>query len=334
MSVTIAIKAYNEEEHIASAIESALRAARTVGGSVLLADSASSDRTVEIAMAYPLRILQMTQGDRRSCGAAAQLVFQGVQTQYFYLMDGDMRLSETFLSEAVAWLDEHPLCAGVGGSVVETLLANSEFKIRNKAMRHEQHRQAGYVDRLDGGGLYRTSAIQEVGYFAHPELKSYEEFDLAARLTASGWKLARLPDKAVEHTGHKKSGFTMLRYRFLSGQMGGAGGVLRAALGKPHLGVVLRQLRQLWVYLAVIAWWVALPATLLLAGPLPALGLLLGPLAFLTVRRRSLPLGAYSFVYWNLCALASLAALGKKQREPRPVAFRDLSPQTTAPASP
>lgn len=324
MSVTIAIKAYNEEAHIAAAIESALRAAETVGGSVLLADSASSDGTVEIARTYPVRILQMTDGNRRSCGAAAQLAFQGVQTRYFYLMDGDMRLSETFLAEAVAWLDKHPLCAGVGGSVVETLLANSEFKIRNEAMRHEKHRHAGYVDRLDGGGLYRTSAIREVGYFAHPELKSYEEFDLAARLAASGWKLARLPAQAVEHTGHTKSGIAMLRYRFRSGQMGGAGAVLRAAWGKPHLAIVLKRLRQLQVYLTILAWWVALPMMLLIAGPLPALALLVGPLAFLTARRGSLALGAYSFAYWNLCALASLRALMEKQRKPHPVPFREL----------
>ena len=44
--VSVIIKALNEEKHIARAIESALRAVSTVGGEVILADSASTDRTV------------------------------------------------------------------------------------------------------------------------------------------------------------------------------------------------------------------------------------------------------------------------------------------------
>lgn len=324
MTVTIAIKAYNEQEHIAAALESALLVSERLSGRVVLADSASTDATVDIASGYPVKILQMTDGDRRSCGAAAQLAFQGVDTPYFYLMDGDMRLDETFIAEAVEWLDAHPDCAGVGGAVVETLLANPEFKIRNKAMSHEHHRRAGLVDRLDGGGLYRTNAIREAGYFAHQALKSYEEFDLAARLQARGWSLARLPVRAVEHTGHKKSGFAMLRFRFSSGQMGGAGAVLRAALGEPHLGFVLKHLKQLRVFLTILVWWVALPVALLTAGPFFALAMLLAPLVFLAFRRRSFQLGAYSFAYWNLCTLASLRSLMTRQPRPHSVAFREI----------
>jgi hypothetical protein len=73
-----------------------------------------------------------------------------VDTPYFYLMDGDMRLREDFLSPALAYLEAHPGCAGVGGTVIETLIANEEFQIRQAAMAHEAHRREGPVDRLDG----------------------------------------------------------------------------------------------------------------------------------------------------------------------------------------
>ena len=48
-TVSIIIKALNEERGIAAAFESALAALPELGGEVILADCASNDRTVEIA---------------------------------------------------------------------------------------------------------------------------------------------------------------------------------------------------------------------------------------------------------------------------------------------
>jgi glycosyltransferase involved in cell wall biosynthesis len=45
-TVSIIIKAFNEERHIASCIESALAALDGMAGEVILADGASTDRTV------------------------------------------------------------------------------------------------------------------------------------------------------------------------------------------------------------------------------------------------------------------------------------------------
>lgn len=332
MSVTIAIKAFNEEKHIAAALESALRVTDRLGGAVVLADSASTDRTVEIARAYPVRILQLASPAERSCGAGAQIAFHGVETPFFYLMDGDMRLDAHFIDHGLAFLEANPDCAGVGGAVVETVIANHEFRIRNEAMNHELHRRAGHVDRLDGGGLYRTDAVRETGYFANANLRSFEEFDLSARLHAKGWKLARLPLTAVEHTGHTDGGFRLMLYRFRSGQMGGAGAVLRAALGKPHFGFVVRRLNQLKVLAAVVAWWIALIAGIFLAPAVFTGAMLLVPVLFLIFRRGSASLGVYSFLYWNLAAIAMLRAMILPQAPPeRGVAFLEVKPGPARP---
>ena len=47
--VSVIIKAFNEERNICAAIESSLAAVAEVGGEVILADSSSTDRTVELA---------------------------------------------------------------------------------------------------------------------------------------------------------------------------------------------------------------------------------------------------------------------------------------------
>jgi len=96
-SVSIIIKAYNEERRIAAAIESALAALADFDGEVILADSASTDRTVEIAADYPIKIVRLNNPRDRSCGVGAQLGFQYSGGEYLCLMDGDMVLHAGFL---------------------------------------------------------------------------------------------------------------------------------------------------------------------------------------------------------------------------------------------
>jgi len=302
LTVTVAIKAYNEASKIGAAIASALEAVEPLGGEVVLGDCRSQDDTVAVGRGYPIRIFQLTDPSDRSCGAGAQLAFQGVNTPFFYLMDGDMTLSSAFLPKALAWLQANSEYAGVGGEVSETLVANAEFRIREASARHEHHRREGDVDRLDGGGLYRMSAIQDVGYFSNRNLNSYEEFDLAARLRSKGWKLARIPVVAVQHHGHTTASLRLLWRRFASGQLGGAGAVLRAALDQAHLPHVLSSLKEVRYVVAIFAWWLAILSTAL-THQIAFLTLILAPIAILCVRRRSVLLGLYSFLYWNLFGL-------------------------------
>ena len=59
IKVSIIIKALNEEERIGAAIESSLKALEKVPGEVILADSISTDKTVDIARQYPIKIVQL-----------------------------------------------------------------------------------------------------------------------------------------------------------------------------------------------------------------------------------------------------------------------------------
>lgn len=321
MTVTIGIKAFNEGQHIAAALSSAIEAVRPFGGDVVLADSGSTDQTVEVARRFPVRIVQLAKPSERSCGAAAQLAFQHAQGTYFYLMDGDMVIDPDFLPAAIAYLESNPEVAGVGGQVRDMVVANQEFQIRAKAMQKEKARRPGIVDRLDGGGLYRVAALREIGYFADRNLHAFEEFDLAARLQSKGWKLARIDRLAVDHYGHRTDGYRLLWRRIKSGYSGGAGEVLRGALGRDHLPIVLRKLGHVRNGLAVIAWWALLLSCPFWALSLPAktglfLALLGAPIGLLALRRSSLSLGFYSFVSWNALALGLVTGFFRKRVSP------------------
>src|SRR5579872_4854938 len=100
-SISIIIKALNEERHIAAAIESALAAIEGIDGEVILADSASTDRTVAIAASYPVKVVSLRRMEDRSCGAGVQLGYQYSTGRYVCLIDGDMRLDRDFVAAAI-----------------------------------------------------------------------------------------------------------------------------------------------------------------------------------------------------------------------------------------
>ena len=143
-----------------------------------------------------------------------------------------MVLARDFAVLAVRCLNEDLQLAGVGGRVVEKNLDSLEFRAR--LSRSPTNLSPGTVDRLDGGGVYRRSAIESVGYFTNRNLHSYEEYELAARLHANGWKLKRIDVEAVAHFGHKIEAYALLKKRWSSGYVLGIGELLRSAIGKPH----------------------------------------------------------------------------------------------------
>ncbi|GLS59263.1 hypothetical protein GCM10007887_19290 [Methylobacterium haplocladii] len=307
MLVTVVIKALNEEVHIGRAVASARAALSALSeagigtGEVILADSRSTDRTAEIAAAAGARVARLADDVRRSCGIGPQLGYQYARGGFVCLIDGDMELDPGFLLAALRFLGENPKVAGVGGGVRDVNVVNLEFKRR--ALRGAADLEPGPVDRLNGGGLYRREAIEQVGHFSDRNLHGYEEFDLAVRLRAAGWSLHRLAVPFVDHYGHVIGGYALLRRRIASHYLDGIGELLRGAIGRPHLRMALRDLPEIRLWLGVYLAWL-LAAAIAVAAPglvkLAALaGLIALPVAALSLRYRSLSLGLYAFVAWN-----------------------------------
>lgn len=320
--VSVVIKALNEEDGIAATIESALRAVARYGGEVVLADSCSTDRTVEIAMQYPIRIVQLTNAEERCCGIGPQLGYQHAGGEFIYILDGDMQMLEGFLEQAFQVFARRPDVAGVGGRVVELNTESLEYVAREQ--RVAAHREAGSVDRLDGGGLYRRSAIEAAGYFSDRNLHSYEEYDLGVRLRSLGWKLWRVPAGAVNHFGHDAPPYSLLMRRWRTRYVCGLGELVRAAAGQPRLSMVLIGLAELRLYLAVLLWWAVLfsvPFWPLASSTklIVFLALLILPLLVMALRKRSLNQALYSVVSWCFHAAGLVRGLLTTPRAPMDV---------------
>jgi glycosyltransferase involved in cell wall biosynthesis len=320
-SVSIIIKAFNEERHIATAIESALAAIAGLNGEVILADGASTDRTVAIAKTYPIRIVRLDSSADRSCGVGAQLGFQYSRGEFLCLIDGDMRLHSRFLAAGMRYLRENPDVAGVGGGIVNYDAVNLEYVQR--ARRFDPDRQPGPVTRLGGCGLYRRAAIESLGYLTDRNLHGGEELELAARLHAAGWTLARIDCLAVDHFCRLGNSYQLLLQRMRTRNACSPGELIRASIGRPHFGFVVRHDRNSLLCGLVALWWASITAAIavaVLAGSWAALAAAVGlaafPWAFMSARWRSLTHGLYSLTVWNAQAACFLPGFFRRRKPP------------------
>ena len=318
-TVSIIIKALNEERHIGRAIETALAAIDGLDGEVILADSGSTDATLDVALSYPIRVVQLARRDQACCGAGPQLGYQHSRGAFICLMDGDMELDAGFVKAGLAAMAGAPRLGGVSGDVKELNLESLEFDRRVR--RKPPDLEAGEVDRLNGGGLFCRAAVEEVGYFSDRNLHGYEEFDLAVRLRTAGWRLQRLAVPFVGHHGHRTNAYALLLRRWQTRYLCGIGELVRSALGRPHLPNTLKALPEirLWVgvalsWLAAALWvWLAPDRAWALAG---LLAVVVIPMVAMSLRYRSAELGVYSVVAWHLHALDFIRGLARPRVPP------------------
>ncbi|MCV9966677.1 glycosyltransferase [Pararhizobium sp. BT-229] len=319
MGVSIIIKTLNEAKRIAATIESALAGLPGGIGEVIIADSGSTDDTVAIASRYPVVIAQITPPAKPSCGIGPQLGFQYSTFDHICLLDGDMILDPEFLPEALGFLADNPDVAGVTGHVAEMQTANLEYARR--VQRNAPENRIGDIDRMNGGGLYRRSAIEEAGYISDRNLHGYEEFDLGVRLRSLNWRLHRLDRRFVSHFGHTSNSYRLLVRRWKSKYLFGTGELLRASLGKPYFRRLIAELPELKLWAAVYCWWAVSIAILLLApGIVSGLAAVIALAALIvlliSIKKGGLSMGLYTVVAWCFHAAAIPAGFFRSRLPP------------------
>lgn len=322
--VSIIIKTLDEEARIAACIESALEGLGDLPGEVIVADSGSTDSTVDIALTFPVRVVQLADPSLACCGAGPQLGYQLAQGDYVYILDGDMCLDPFFIERALLALSADPALGGVAGLVEEACAENLQFRGRRD---RGAERRAGSCRWLDMGGLYRREAIDSVGHFSNAGFRSCEEQELGLRLGARGWRMRRLSWPAVRHHGHAGSTLALQRRRLRSGYLEGPGQMLRASLGAPWARDALVTHRHLLItlglWLMLLVGLLALPFTRLpLLAWAAGLGILL---TNRIIRYRSLGDALAVLGLWHIDALAMVRGFLRRGRDPsEPLPMRIL----------
>ncbi len=301
MKVSIIIKALNEEHNIVRAIESSLSALKEANcsGEVVLADSLSTDQTVQLARNYPVKIVQLINKSDRSCGVGAELGFRVAQGEYLYILDADMEFQEGFLEKAIQFLDANGDYAGVAGMIEEMNGVGIEYQQRY--LRVHSGLNAGEMNGLNMGGLFRRSSLLSLGYFTNRNLNSYEETELGARLKVEGWRLKRLSILGIRHYGHRDPPYQLLIKRIKSGYIMGLGELFRSAVGKKHFRFLIKSIPQLKLYFLYLIWLCCILVLFLafvfeLVSFFVVMFIFLIPLVGMSLKKRSLKLGTYSVI--------------------------------------
>ncbi|MBT9494516.1 MAG: glycosyltransferase [Paucibacter sp.] len=333
--ISVVIKALNEEAKIEACLRSVFAELGRLNCSheVILADSVSSDRTVEKALQFPVKVVQFEHIHERGCGAGVQLGYQHSSGEFVLFLDGDMTLQAGFLEAGLKALRDDARLGGVAGLLVDTCVRNAFDAHRVNAAVSNVARDEQW---LNGGGLYRRAAITAAGgYAANRNLKGWEEADLGMRVRAAGWRLQRIATPAVLHEGHAVSTAQLLRSLWRSGRAFSSGVLLKQAWGHAWFGDALRLLVH---PVATIVWWMlgsvclAGSAALGSSGPVQLwLGLSLLPVIGMMLKKRSAKAGALSVAMWHYWALGLLCGLPLKTCKPRQaLASREISRQAGA----
>ena len=231
--LSVVVVTYNEADRIEACLGAVLESCRSFDGvEVVLVDSRSSDRTVDLATHYPIRIYRLHPSAERTPESGRFVgtrVTAGDRVPY---LDGDTVVSPAWLAAAAERLGTDPAVAGVDGYLNESD-ASSESA----------------VEALRGVVLYDRAALSAVGGF-DPFLHALEDIELGFRLTDAGYRLVRLPSVAATHPFG--DGVAELRRRWESGYYFGRGQLLRKWVRSPR--ILARIARYSRLYAAMGAW--------------------------------------------------------------------------------
>jgi glycosyltransferase involved in cell wall biosynthesis len=188
--------AYNTEEYIADAIQSALR--QTYSNlELLVVDDGSTDRTRDIAMEWAAtddRVRVFTQGNKGISGARNTGIRHSTG-DVFALLDSDDVWAPTFLARQLAVLDDFPDVAVVTGNAFNR---GGDLDGRPVRVQPPRCRRLTLLDILGSEdsmcvmSVFRRAVVERIGGFDE-RLRMNEDYQFWVRAAAAGFGFMQTP---------------------------------------------------------------------------------------------------------------------------------------------
>ncbi len=199
IELSIVLISKNQDWNIGRLIESVISETQHLENrEILLVDSASDDRTVELAQKYPIGIIQLqaTQMQTLTPAAGRYTGFKHTSGEFVLFLDGDMELCPFWIDKALARIKKRPATAAVTGARIDLPVATRQ---QNKPALQKIDTDPGVAVRKGGGAaLYRRKVLEQIGQF-NPFLCSDEEPELCLRLRHNGYNIIEFAQAIVFH---------------------------------------------------------------------------------------------------------------------------------------
>jgi len=196
MKISAIVPVCNSESTIAKTIESLLNQDYKID-EIIVVDDGSSDKTPEIALKYPVKLIRKKRGGEAS---ALNCGIKKASGDYLAIVEADVILPKNWISSLFAefqYLEVYGAGAILEVANPENLIAKLsgyelEYryrKIKEKFVRHI----------TSANTLYRKEVFDKVGYYNESLVNACLDADLNGRLIKQGYKLVLRKDIKVKH---------------------------------------------------------------------------------------------------------------------------------------
>lgn len=194
MELTAVVIARNEEKNIESCIKSLFKCGLNKKQlQIILVDSNSSDRTIEIASKYPIEIYRL---DKPSIGSALNIGIDFSKAKHILKVDGDSTVPNNFVKIALKMFEKNKKVGLVTGIRKEK---NPNTKIGSiYSRRFQESDKPGYITNLGGNFIFDKEAVKKT-LIKFPDDHCREETLLCKALNKHGYKCLRLNTVSMVH---------------------------------------------------------------------------------------------------------------------------------------
>lgn len=242
MSVGVVVIGRNEGERL----RLCLSAVVNVATAIVYVDSGSKDESVMLARSMGVDVLDLdmsqpfTAARARNAGFAF-LLERDPNLAFVHFVDGDCELFNSWLAQAVIFLEQNPAVAVVCGRLRERFPDKS---IYNLLCDIEWDTLTGEAKACGGIAMVRTDAFLQVGGFL-TNLIAGEEPELCVRLRNSRWKVWRLDTDMAWHDAAMTRFAQWWTRSIRSGYAFAEGTYMHGAPPERHW---VREARRAWVW--------------------------------------------------------------------------------------
>lgn len=224
MDLSIVIVNWNTQDLLRDCLRTVVGGLGNLQAEILVVDNASDDGSAAmVKSAFPsVTLIESTENLGFSGGN--NIALKRAKGRYVMLLNTDTLIHGTVLTDAVAWLDDHPDVGVMGprvlnadGSVQASCSAFPSLRHLTmqtlgltKLARLDGYRMTGWdrlserqVDVISGAAMFvRRSAMDEVGFLDEDFFFYGEETDWCRRFEKAGWTLVFAPIQSVTHFGN------------------------------------------------------------------------------------------------------------------------------------
>lgn len=318
MLLSCVILARNEQENISRCIQSVISHTNTISQTeILLVDSCSSDKTIEIATGYPINIISLRPEWRLSPAAGRFSGVNNTRGDYVLIIDGDMELREGWVEIALKYMGENERVGAVVGKHYDVY--SSLHKTYDKPrictesnLLEKKRDEINEVEYVFRSSVFRRKCLVEVGNF-QPYLRAEEEAEISSRLRRRGYDLAFLPYDSIYHYCIAKDTLKETVRRARSKLTAGMGDMFSWCLRNGHYSIVWKRFKKYLMFLAYMGMSISGALIFALLGEFRLAltsGLLIPAFALLlSIKKRSMRRGLVSLTNFAIHSLALVGGL-------------------------